>query len=82
MSKAARVRLEGPDGGTVRGWREHCGLTQEQAARRLGVTTRTFQSYEADAYEPPETVRRLMTAIASGHDFQPWRIEQPAKGRR
>lgn len=73
------------DGEAVRAWRERCRLTQEQAARRLGVTVRNFQNYESGQYAPPETVRRLMTAVALGFDHQPLDLEEGAKrgaGRR
>lgn len=62
-------------GAAVRRWRDGCGLTQEQAARRLGVTMRNFQNYEWGKYPPPETVRRLMTAIAQGLDLAPWDLD-------
>lgn len=62
-------------GAAVRLWRSGCGLTQEQAARRLGVTMRNFQNYEWGKYPPPETVRRLMTAIAQGLDLAPWDLD-------
>lgn len=69
-------------GAAVRRWREACGLTQEQAARRLGVTMRNFQNYEAAKYPPPETVRRLMTAIARGLDLAPWDLDAVHQVRR
>lgn len=60
---------------TVRKWREQYGLTQEQAARRLGVTLRNYQNYEAGAYEPPESIRMLMTAVALGVRLEPFEFE-------
>lgn len=59
-------------GNAIREWRDDLGLTQAEAARRLGVTARNYQAYEAGAYDPPETVRKLMTAVANGIELDPW----------
>jgi DNA-binding transcriptional regulator YiaG len=62
-------------------WRKACDFTQSEAARVLGITLRNLQYYEAGTYEPPESVRRLMTAIYEVGEFEP----SPgviAKGRR
>lgn len=61
-------------GNSIKRWRESCGLTQEQAARRLGVTLRNYQNYEAGLYSPPESVRMLMTAVAKGVRLEPFDI--------
>jgi len=53
--------------GLVRAWREHLGLTQEEAARRLGVTQPTYAGFE----QPGRTLRyatRARIARAFGID--------------
>ena len=58
----------------VKKWREKRGLTQEQAARRLGITLRNYQNYEAGAYAPPESIRMLMTAVSLDVRLNPWEM--------
>lgn len=56
----------------VRQWRDELGLTQDEAARKLGVTTRNLQNYEAGNYAPPDSIRKLMRAVQLGIDLRPW----------
>ena len=58
----------------IKRWREVNGLTQEQASRRLGITLRNYQNYESGAYDPPETVRMLMTAVSLGLRLDPFEL--------
>jgi DNA-binding transcriptional regulator YiaG len=59
-------------------WRKRMDLTQEQAARVLGVTLRTVQHWEsgktsagADS-SPPYPVRLAMAALAKSPEMEPW----------
>lgn len=54
-------------------WRHRVSLTQEQAARSIGVTLRTVQHWEAGTVDVPEYALRLMTAIAEGANTEPWK---------
>ncbi len=54
-------------------WRKRLGLTQHEAARRLGVDERVIRRYEtgrrgdqAGAAPIPKATRRAMVAIAAG----------------
>lgn len=58
----------------IKRWRESVNITQEQAARRLGITLRNYQNYESGAYEPPISVRMLMTAVSTGLDLHPYEL--------
>lgn len=63
---------------SIKRWREAAGLTQEQAARRLGVTLRNYQNYEAGLYAPPDSVRMLMTAVKLGIRLDPFELSEDA----
>ncbi len=70
---------------SVRAWRHKIDLTQDEAARRIGITPRNYQAYEAGAYEPPIPVRKVMRAIALGIELEPWPVEArkaERKGKR
>lgn len=62
---------------SFREWREHCGLTQRDAAAALGVTPRTIKYLDKGVnargrpYEPTPTIRRLMALIAGDREGQP-----------
>jgi len=48
----------------VRAWREHLGLTQEEVARRMGVTQPSYAKIEAGKTRPRiATFKRLATAM-------------------
>jgi len=66
----------------IKRWRESSGLTQEQAARRLGITLRNYQNYESGSYEPPESVRMLMTAVMLGVRLEPFDLAEDDKRRK
>lgn len=59
-------------------WRRKLGLTQEEAARTLGVTLRTAQNYDSGKTSngqpsvPPYPVRVLMWIIEKGIKFDAW----------
>ena len=59
----------------IKRWRTGHGLSQEQAARRLGITLRNYQNYEVGAYDPPESIRMLMTAVSLGLRLDPFELE-------
>lgn len=67
---------------SIRKWREKQGLTQDEAARRLGITPRNYQAYEGGEYLPPRTVRKLMRAIDMGVELEPWPISKTDEERR
>lgn len=58
----------------VKEWRARVGITQDQASKRLGITLRNYQAYEASAYVPPVSVRKLMRAVVLGLDLAPWPV--------
>ena len=66
----------------VRQWRDDLGLTQQEAANRLGVTARNFQRYEAGDYPPPESIRKLMRAVALGLTLDPWPLRRNDADKR
>ncbi len=66
----------------VRQWRERLGLSQERAARRLGITTRNYQNYESGEYAPPESIRMLMRAAILGIELDPWPLNTDSKPKK
>lgn len=56
----------------VRVWRDQLDLTQERAARELGVTLRTVQHWESGSVQPPLIALLLMTAIADHGPQEAW----------
>ena len=50
----------------LRSWRAAHGMTQQQAARALGVSPRMWRYYESGTHLLPKTVR----LAAIGHDAQ------------
>lgn len=56
---------------SFRRWRDKLDLTQEQAARVLGVTLRTVQHWEAGR-ELGYPVRLAMAAVAENLKLEPW----------
>lgn len=64
----------------VKAWRERLGLSQADAAERLGISRRQYQYYEAGEQVPPRGVRMLMTAAKNGLVLEPWPIgARPAR---
>ena len=69
-------------------WRKFCGLTQEQAAKKLGLKKRTIQYYEKGErdgknFKIPRTTALACYAISVGieHYFGPEELnEQPPRG--
>lgn len=60
-------------------WRAMNGLTQDQAAARLGVSKSQVANWDAGrertrgtASAPPLAVRKLMTAIVLGKETEAW----------
>ncbi|MCL1985757.1 MAG: helix-turn-helix transcriptional regulator [Betaproteobacteria bacterium] len=48
----------------IRAWREHLGLTQEEVARRMGITQPAYAKIEAGKAQPRiATCKRLATAM-------------------
>ncbi len=63
-------------------WREAQGLTQEEAAERLGpVRGRTVQNWEAGTRQPSGAVRMVMWAIAQGIELEPWPLDEDEQPR-
>lgn len=51
-----------PTADEFRDWREGHGYTQDEAARRIGVSRRTVQYWEAGTVPVPATVAKLLHA--------------------
>lgn len=75
----------------MRAWREEVGLTQEGAAKRLGVTTGTWSSWEQGRKRPSiEQIVKLATLTSASqhalalHDFveTPEEAEERRERRR
>jgi len=47
----------------IRAWREHLGLTQEEAARRLGVTQSAFAQMERAKRPRKTTLQKVAQAL-------------------
>ncbi len=47
----------------IRAWREHLGLTQEDVARRLGITQSAFAQLETSRRPRKTTLRRVADAL-------------------
>jgi DNA-binding XRE family transcriptional regulator len=62
-----------------RRWREECGLTQEQAAKALGLSRSRIQHYDKGVSRssklpaiPSKAERTLMAVIAKRLLLEPW----------
>jgi transcriptional regulator with XRE-family HTH domain len=66
--------MKGHDIPDFRSWRIGLGLTQEQAALRLGYSRRVMQLYDQGKKEPHVEMILAMTAIWKGitPDEKPW----------
>jgi DNA-binding transcriptional regulator YiaG len=64
--------LDEKSAASFKSWREKLAITQEKAAHELGVTLRTVQHWEKGTIATPESVLKLMTAIAKGGSQEPW----------
>ena len=62
----ASASQSSPFGGRFRELRGRLALTQEQIARRLGVTTATYNRYEKGHREPAAGLLHRMSALAPG----------------
>lgn len=61
-----KAKIHRPDfRAAVRRWRQQLGLTQPEAAKRLGVPFRTFQAWELGARTPRGIAKRLIIATLS-----------------
>jgi DNA-binding transcriptional regulator YiaG len=65
----ARKRKAAWDAGSVRGLREHMGLTQVALADELGVRQQTVSEWETGAYRPRGASERLLTIVAERAGF-------------
>lgn len=61
----------------LRDWREAEGLTQEQAAARIGISQGTLSRYESGKQEPSmATVRRIKAATDGKVTAEDWPVER------
>jgi|APHM01.1.fsa_nt_gi Predicted transcriptional regulator len=64
----------------MRKWRRSLGLSQRAAARELEVPRRTYENWEAGAYEPTGCLPKACNAVA--HGLPPWSEEDQAMSYR
>lgn len=73
----------GMDDATFKAWRGDREWSQEKAARNLGVTLRTVQYWEAGEVPIPETVQRLMRAMAEHEKvFEPYVADRKQRAKK
>jgi transcriptional regulator with XRE-family HTH domain len=46
-------------------WREHEGLTQAQAAERIGITQQSWSRYESGRVPEPDIIRQIVERTKS-----------------
>ena len=61
-----------PDRGVLIGQREKLGLTQEEVAKKAGVTLKQYQMYEShDGREFSSTSMRIVNAVLTALELDP-----------